>query len=350
MKRNRNPRYVKQYRDGAGNWVNQYRRGGKLVRLPNGRDFTEAWWAAYYEAERRFLAGEVRAIGETRTAPNSVDAALIGYYRSTVFRNLAANSQRSLRQALERDFRPGYGDARIGHLRAKHVIDIVAEKAETSPSGARQLLAAIRSFCGYCVATELLASNPTHGIKGPKSKSDGFHTWTDEQIARFENHWPIGSLARLAESLHIFTAQRSSDVLRMGSQHVRDGVLNITQQKTGTAVAIPVHPELQRVLDEVPRTTELAFVHAAAGKRFTDYNGRWREWVKAAGLPKECVPHGLRKAAARRLAEAGCSAHEIMAITGHKTLAEVQRYTDKVEMERLARQAVARIVAAKTGT
>jgi integrase len=341
---------VKQYRDSAGNWINQYRRGGKLIRLPNGRNFSEGWWEAYYEAERQFLAGEVRQVGQTRTTPNSVDAALVGYYRSTAFRNLAANSQRAFRQSLERDFRPTYGDARIGHLRTKHVIDIIAEKAETSPTGARLLLSAIRSFCAYCVSVELIAQNPTAGIKGPRVKSDGHHTWTDAQIAQFEEHHPIGSLARLAEGLHIFTAQRSSDVQRMGPQHIRDGVLGITQQKTGTAVAIPVHPELQCILDAVPRTTELTFLHAAAGKRFTDYNGRWREWVKAAGLPKECVPHGLRKAAARRLAEAGCTAHEIMAITGHKTLAEVQRYTDKVEMMRLARQAVDRTITAKTGT
>ena len=207
-----------------------------------------------------------------------------------------------------------------------------------------------RSFCGYCVSVERIAQNPTVGIKGPRVKSDGHHTRTDEEIAQFEKRHPIGSLARLAEGLHLFTAQRSSDVLRMGSQHIRDGVLAITQQKTGTAVAIPVHPTLQCILDAVPLTTDLTFLHAAAGKRFTDYNGRWREWVKAAGLPKECVPHGLRKAAARRFAEAGCTAHEIMAITGHKTLAEVQRYTDRVEMMRLARQAVNRTIAAKTGT
>ena len=64
--------------------------------------------------------------------------------------------------------------------------------------------------------------------------------------------------------------------------------------------------------------------------------------IRDAGLPRRCKPHGLRKAAARRLAEAGCSASEIMAITGHKTLAEVERYTRAAEQERLARQAIQR--------
>jgi hypothetical protein len=97
VKRSRNPRYVKQYRDRAGTWINQYRRAGKLFRLPNGRSFTEAWWEAYYEAERQFLAGEVRQVGAARTKPGSIDAALAGYYRSTSFLNLAEKSRRTLR-------------------------------------------------------------------------------------------------------------------------------------------------------------------------------------------------------------------------------------------------------------
>ena len=71
--------------------------------------------------------------------------------------------------------------------------------------------------------------------------------------------------------------------------------------------------------------------------------------ISEAGLPQRCKPHGLRKAAARRLAEAGCSASEIMAITGHKTLAEVERYTRAAEQERLARQAIQRQSQSKSG-
>jgi integrase len=66
-----------------------------------------------------------------------------------------------------------------------------------------------------------------------------------------------------------------------------------------------------------------------------------------AGLPERCNAHGLRKAAARRPAEAACSASEIAAITGHKTLAEVERYTR--DQERLARQAIQRQSANRSG-
>jgi len=64
--------------------------------------------------------------------------------------------------------------------------------------------------------------------------------------------------------------------------------------------------------------------------------------IRKAGLPPYCKAHGLRKAAARRLAEAGCSTQEIMAVTGHKTLSEVERYTRAAEQERLNAAAMAK--------
>jgi enterobacteria phage integrase len=62
--------------------------------------------------------------------------------------------------------------------------------------------------------------------------------------------------------------------------------------------------------------------------------------IAAASLPARCKAHGLRKAAARRLAEAGCSSKQIAAITGHKSLAEIERYTRAADQERLAIEAV----------
>jgi len=56
-------------------------------------------------------------------------------------------------------------------------------------------------------------------------------------------------------------------------------------------------------------------------------------------------PHGLRKAACRRLAEAGCSANEIASISGHASLREVERYTKAADQARMARNAIARTTA-----
>src|SRR5262249_12635822 len=125
-----------------------------------------------------------------------------------------------------------------------------------------------------------------------------------------------------------------------------DGVLTITQQKTGMTVVIPVHPELQAILDATP-SEHLTFLVTERGKPFP--GPRFTQWFRKccneAGLPKHCVPHGLRKAAGRKLAEAGCTAHEIMAILGHTTLKEAQRYTEAFDRAKAARSAMAKLAA-----
>ena len=72
--------------------------------------------------------------------------------------------------------------------------------------------------------------------------------------------------------------------------------------------------------------------------------------IKGAGLPLDCQPHGLRKAAGRRLAEAGCSSRELMAVLGHKTLSEAERYTRDADQARLASAAVARLEGRKVNS
>ena len=353
MKRNRNPKYLKQYRDPAGNWINQYRRtiaGGELlVRLPNGRDFTDEFWKAYYGAESAILGSEAQSPRAKRLKVGSVNAALAAFYRSGQFVNLAANTRRTVRTSLERDFRPDFGEARIAQFLPRNVADIIDEKAKTAPAGAKVLLTALRAFTRYCLGAGLLRKDPAADVLPPKHKSKPIYTWDEDQIAAFEARWPIGSLPRLALALHLYTGQRLSDTTQMGWQHVRNGMIHITQEKTKTPVSIPVHIELQRILDALPRNN-LTFLLNGNGAPFKHgYVARFKEWCLAAALPAECTSHGLRKAACRRLAEAGYSVHEIASISGHKTLGEIERYTRAVNCEHLARRAIAAITP-KTGT
>jgi integrase len=123
----------------------------------------------------------------------------------------------------------------------------------------------------------------------------------------------------------------------MGRQHVRNGAISVRQQKTGAALEIPIHQDLQRVFDATP-SEHLTFLVTEFGKPFTPAGfGNWfRERCDEAGL-KRCSAHGLRKAACRRLAEAGCTAHQIAAISGHASLREVERYTKAADQARLAK-------------
>ena len=145
------------------------------------------------------------------------------------------------------------------------------------------------------------------------------------------------SRARLAMDILLNTAQRRSDIIRMGRQHVRGGFLTIRQSKTGTEVSTPVMGRFADVLDAV-KHGHLTYLVTAQGKPFTDagFTNWFREMVKDADLPVGLSPHGLRKAACVRLADAGRSATEIMSISGHRNLAEVQTYVEAANRKRAA--------------
>ena len=208
---------------------------------------------------------------------------------------------------------------------------------------ANNLRKVLRAMMKHAVEIGLRADDPTRDVKAIRVKSNGFHSWNEDEIAQFEKRHPIGSLGRLAFALLLYTGQRRSDVVRMGPQHIRDGVLGVRQQKTGIELAIPVHSTLAAVIAETP-TYHLTFLTNQFGRPFTaGYFGQWfREQCDMAGL-RHCSAHGLRKAAARRLAEAGCSTHEIAAITGHASLKEVARYTEAADRKRLAQSAMAKV-------
>jgi integrase len=225
---------------------------------------------------------------------------------------------------------------------------VVATLNRMKPFAARNWLKAIRALCQFCVTQELCSVDVTQGIKLPKVKSDGHHTWTEQEIARYEATHPVGTKARLAIALLIYTAQRRGDVIRMGRQHIRDGVLIVRQQKTGVTLAIPVHSDLQHVLDATPGE-HLTFLTTRSGPYMgNNFSKQFRAWCSEAELPARCTVHGLRKAACRRLAEAGCSANEIAAISGHATLREIARYTRAVDQEKMAHHAMARVNGAGT--
>ncbi len=329
------PKYVQAWVDREGRAHHYFRRAGfPRVRLP-GLPWSPTFMTAYEQA----MAAVSTPIGANRTKPGSLSAVLVAYYGSQSFRNLAAGTQALWRQILER-WREQHGDKPIALLPKEHIVRLLDGM---KPHAARNWLKAIRHLMAYCLDHGLIRHDPTAGIKRRLPRSDGHHTWTDDEIARYEAAHPIGSKARLALGLGLYTAQRRGDVIRMGRQHVKDGVLSVTQEKTGARLAIPVHPALQAILDATP-SGQLTFLITDSGKSYGagDFSDHFRAWCDAAELPRRCTFHGLRKAALTRLADAGCSAHEIAAISGHKSLKEVERYTRAVDQARLARAAMAR--------
>jgi integrase len=320
------------------------RRGFKQVPLPGlpgSPEFEQAFAAA--------MAGGPlpSTVGTKRVRLGSIDALVIAYFNSPTFLALSSSTQSTYRGILEA-FTREHGAKPLALLTRKHLEAMFARRMRT-PAAANHWLRLVKTLMRFAVREQLRADDPARDIDYIKRKSAGFHTWTEDEIAVFEAHHPIGSKARLALALLLYTAQRRSDVVKMGRQHIRNGVVQVRQQKTGTMLAIPVHPALQTILDATP-SVHLTFLTTAYGKPFTAAGfGNWfRDRCDEAGLPKHCAAHGLRKAACRRLAEAGCSANVIASISGHTTLREVERYTKAADQERMARQGMAAIVAGRT--
>jgi integrase len=315
------------------------RRGHKQVPLPGmpgSVEFEQAYAAAMANQPLPSV------IGAKRIRAGSIDALVIAYFSSPTFLALAPATQSTYRGILE-GFTKEHGGKPLALLTRKHLEAMLARKMAT-PAAANHWLRLIKTLMRFAVREGMRPDDPARDIDYIKRKPAGFHSWNEDEIAQFEAHHPIGSKARLALALMLYTAQRRSDVIKMGRQHVRAGVVHVRQQKTGAALAIPVHPALQAVLDATP-SEHLTFLTTEYGKPFTAAGfGNWfRERCDEASLPKHCAAHGLRKAACRRLAEAGCSANVIASISGHTTLREVERYTKAADQERMARAGMAAI-------
>lgn len=329
--------YVHGYRDRHGKLRRYFRkRGWPQIPLPGRPGSPE--FQTVYAAALAGLSIDKQPIGARLSAPGSVSATLASYYTDNSFLSLAPGTQRGLRWILER-FRADYGDLRIAGMAQT---DLALILGKLKPSAAKNWLKAIRRLMQYAKTIGLRPDDPTQGIKTVNVKSDGFHTWTEDEIATFERSHAVGTRARLALGLLLYTAARRGDVVGFGPQHIRAGRLHYRQQKTGKALAIPVHPALAAMLNDTP-TSHLTFLVTPAGAPYkpAGFSSRFRKWCNEAGLP-HCAAHGLRKAQARRLAEAGCSAHEIASITGHRSLREVQRYTEAADQARLAKAAFER--------
>jgi integrase len=182
--------------------------------------------------------------------------------------------------------------------------------------------------------------NPARDVPYLKTGSTGYHTWTLEEVQQFEARHPIGTKARLALAILLYSGQRRSDVIRFGRQHIQDGRLIFTQFKGRNRkpkrLSLPILPALQRVIDASP-CGDLTFLVNDRGQPFPDksFGNKFRAWCNQANLP-HCTAHGLRKAGATIAAEAGATAHQLMAIFGWSTIGMAQRYTQAADQKRLA--------------
>jgi integrase len=312
------------------------------------------------EAYQRAMSLETTAlkVGSEKVKSRSIHALAIAYFDSRAFNDLKPNSQRVYRYTIERFCRETdgagqpYGDKSAVTIVSRHIEQLMIER-RAKPDSANGLRKVLREMMKVAVKLGWRETDPTLGVKKIKPKRrGGFHRWTDAEIAQFEARHPIGTKARLAMALGLYTGQARQDVIEMGEQHIsrEDDEIEIlnwvrkkTEDKTGLELAIPVHPELRRVIDATP-SKHLKFLVSELGTPFAvESFGNWfRERCNEAGLP-HCTFHGLRKAAATRLVDAGCDVVEAAAITGHASLKELQRYIETRDRKQAARRAMAKL-------
>ena len=332
-------KFVKAYVDRHGKARHYFRQPGRkpvaLPGLPGSDEFMAAYGAALADTPRLEVA-------ERRTRAGSISAMIVGYLATADFAGLAPGTQQIYRRIFEH-MRGHYGDMSVATLARKHVLRMRDTKAAT-PIAARAFLRCLRFLVQHAIALGIREDDPTAGVRVKLPKSDGIRTWTEDEIATFEAAYPVGTKPRLALALLLGTAARRSDVVKLGRGHVRDGMLHMRQQKTGKALAIPITTELAEAINAAAPADAVVFLlnengRAFTAEGFTKWFAKQCQRIGLTGLS----PHGLRKASCRRLAEAGCSAHEIASISGHATLREVQRYCEAADQGKMARNAMARI-------
>jgi integrase/recombinase XerD len=353
--------FVNSYRDPRnGTMRHQFRRKGCRKIMLKGRPGSAEFMDHYAEllAQSENAAAHV---GASKIKPGSIDALIVKYLQHDTFTKGLAEATQAARRPILDNFRqcmtPGghrYGENRLRTIQRKNITDALAGK---TPIMQRVWMKALRHLIAFAIDQGELKDDPTIGIKTARPpKTSGHVTWGDAQIEQYREQHANGTMARLALELMLNIAARRHDAHQIGRQNLRNGCLSWrpskTSQSTGKVLTIRVLPELQAALDAMPHRDALTFLLTDYGRPFASpaaFGNKFADWCDAAKLePVRCDDgkvrnyraHGLRKAACKQLAHAGCTAPEIMAVSGHASLAEVQKYISAVEQDRLAEAAM----------
>lgn len=331
-------------RHGKVRWY--FRKGkGPRIRLPGEYESPE-FNAAYEQA----LAGiiETRPAHQPKHRQGSLAWLIEQYRKSAEFQSLSPITRKN-RDAIYRQVTKTGGDLTASRITPEKIREGLKNRAG-KPGSQRNFLRAMRGLFQWAVP-DYVPSDPTAGLSVKMPKTLGHKPWTVDMIEQYHRVHPLGTKARLAMDLMLYTGLRRSDVVRIGPQHIRDGILTIRLQKSGgmTEVVLPVLAPLQESINAA-KTGDLAFLVTNFGKPFTAAGfGNWfAEQCKAAGVDGRA--HGLRKAAATFAAENGATPHDLMAIFGWQSLQEAELYTKAADRKRAAMQKAHLLLMTKPGT
>jgi integrase/recombinase XerD len=362
--------YVNSFIDARGKRRHQLsRKGHKRVTIkgrPGSPEFMDHYHALLDQSGGPMSVAE---IGASRSKAGTINAVAVALYKHGTFtKGLAKATQGPWRRIIDhfREFKTPngrvYGENRISTIEQRSIATFLEGKTANAQKNS---LKAIRFLIRFARSQGELARDPTEDIEllkhGPKSM--GHMTWLEPQVAQFRKHHKLGTVARIAIELLLNIAARRHDAHSIGQQHVRGGKLSWRPHKTlrttGKMLTIPIMPELQAALDALPTAARadgvLTFLVNDYGRPFASaaaFGNKFADWCVAAGLkPVQCDDgrvksdraHELRKAALRELAHRGATGVELMAVSGHSSLDQVQEYLKEVDQERAAEAAMVKL-------
>lgn len=315
------------------------------VYLPppwGGKDFAEAYEAAIANADT-----EQKAPVKPRSQSGTIGHVIEGYLSSKRYADLADSTRHNKRLRLDR-IRENLGKHRLDALKVHHVEQIMEKYG--GPNAANrfkkelsEMYSYARRFHGYT------GTNPASLAESRRVRKGGHHTWTMDEVASFRARFESGTQARLAFELLLNSGAARVDVVRLGPRDIRDGALSYRRQKTErqgeevVEVTIPIVDHLQKELDARTKMAMTFLCHSETGKRYSaeGFGNRFREWCVEAGVPGRA--HGLRKAGATMLAEAGATELEISSYLGHSTTKEAATYVKTANRALMAASGMAKL-------
>lgn len=317
-------------RHGKTVWYVRIGEGKHRRRVRLRSPFGTPEFEAEYQAA---IAGKAPVTASRKPSSGTLEWAAALYRQSSTWQAMAPATRRGRENILKRVVAKA-GAERLADITRADIIQGREDRAAT-PAAARNFVDTMRGLFRWAVESDIVSADPTAGIKTPKKTGPGFAMWTEEEIAAFQAHWPVGTRERVAFDLLLYTGLRRGDAVVIGRPHVRDGVIRLTTEKTGERVAIVISPELAATLAAGP-CGDLTFIAGERGRPMVKESfGTWfREACRAVGIKKSA--HGLRKAAATRAAMNGATESELEAMFGWRGGAMASLYTRAMNRERIA--------------
>ena len=323
----------------------RWRKAGKTVWLTTLPD------QPGFEAELKVITAGAAQIGE-RHIPRSVNDLVTRYYKSADFCAKGGDDDRRRRRGLIESFRAQFGNDMVADFTFEHIEAILIMRTEKRllPNGrtiggqvaAMNLRKQLRRLFAYGRKLTWISVNPVDDADTVgKTKLVGYHSWTEEEIAQYQAKHKLGTKARLALEIFLWTGQRRGDVRLFGPRHVINDRVGFRASKNQHDHRMPLAPDLRRAIDAMPSVGITTYLVNELGKPFSKdgFGNKMREWCRAADLP-HCSGHGLRKAIGRRMAESGATQKGIKAVGGWKKDDEVTIYTEAADNEMLANTAM----------